>query len=177
MPSRRAAPPSPPVLDDLSIGLEARVVEADHQSLKLWLRLLACSTQIETLIRRRLRERFGISLPRFDYLAQLHRHPDGLRMNQLSRYLMVSGGNVTGLTDELEKDGLVVREPDPQDRRSSRVKLTPGGRRSFERMAREHEAWVVDLFGGLGAADKAALYDGLGQLRHQLAIVDAAPPP
>lgn len=177
MPSRRAAPAAQPPLDDLSIGLEARVVEADHQSLKLWLRLLACSTQIETLIRRRLRERFGISLPRFDYLAQLHRHPDGLRMNQLSRYLMVSGGNVTGLTDELEKDGLVVREPDLQDRRSARVKLTAAGRRSFERMAREHEAWVVDLFGGLPGADKAALYDGLGQLRHQLAAAAAPPPP
>ena len=165
------------LLDDQNIGLEARVGEADHQSLKLWLRLLACSTQIETLIRRRLRQRFGISLPRFDYLAQLHRHPDGLRMNALSRYLMVSGGNVTGLTDELEKDGLVVREPDPQDRRSARVKLTPAGRRGFERMAREHEAWVVDLFGGLAGADKAALYDSLGQLRHQLAAAGTPPPP
>jgi DNA-binding MarR family transcriptional regulator len=161
------------LLDDQNIGLEARVVEADHQSLKLWLRLLACSTQIETLIRRRLRERFGVSLPRFDYLAQLHRHPDGLRMNALSRYLMVSGGNVTGLTDELEKDGLVARDDDPDDRRSVRVRLTPVGRRAFERMAREHEAWVVELFAGLEADPKQALYDALGQLRVQLA---AEPP-
>ena len=155
-------------LDDQSIGLEARVVEADHQSLKLWLRLLACSTQIEIEIRRRLRERFGVSLPRFDYLAQLHRHPDGLRMNALSRYLMVSGGNVTGLTDELEKDGLVTRDDDPDDRRSYRVRLTPAGRTTFEGMAREHEGWVVELFAGLEPNHKQALYDSLGRLRVQL---------
>ena len=156
-------------LDDQNIGLEARVGEADHQSLKLWLRLLACSTQIETLIRRRLRQRFGISLPRFDYLAQLHRHPDGLRMNALSRYLMVSGGNVTGLTDELEKEGLVARDDDPDDRRSVRVRLTPPGRRAFERMAREHEGWVVSFFAGLDGEQKQALYEALGRLRVQLA--------
>ena len=157
------------LLDDDRIGLEARVAEADHQSLKLWLRLLACSTQIEIEIRRRLRERFAVSLPRFDYLAQLHRHPDGLRMNTLSRYLMVSGGNVTGLTDELEKDGLVAREDDPDDRRSYRVRLTPVGRKAFERMAREHEGWVVELFAALDAPHKQALYEDLGRLRVQLA--------
>jgi len=157
------------LLDDQNIGLEARVGEADHQSLKLWLRLLACSTQIETLIRRRLRQRFGISLPRFDYLAQLHRHPDGLRMNALSRYLMVSGGNVTGLTDELAKEGLVARDDDPDDRRSVRVRLTPLGRRAFERMAREHEGWVVSFFAGLDGEHKQALYESLGRLRVQLA--------
>jgi DNA-binding MarR family transcriptional regulator len=157
------------LLDDDSIGLEARVEDADHQSLKLWLRLLACTTQIEIEIRRRLRERFGVSLPRFDYLAQLHRHPDGLRMNALSRYLMVSGGNVTGLTDELVKEGYVVRDDDPHDGRSVRVRLTAGGRRAFERMAREHEAWVVEVFAALDAPQKAALYDGLGRLRVRLA--------
>ena len=159
------------LLDDQSIGLEARVVEADHQSLKLWLRRLACSTQIEIEIRRRLRERFGVSLPRFDYLAQLHRHPDGLRMNALSRYLIVSGGNVTELTDEREKDGLVARVDDPDDRRSYRVRLTPVGRKAFEGMAREHEGWVVDLFAGLESGHKQALYDSLGRLRVQLSAM------
>jgi DNA-binding MarR family transcriptional regulator len=157
------------LLGDDSIGMEARVADADHQSLKLWLRLLACSTQIEIEIRRRLRERFGVTLARFDFLAQLHRHPDGLRMSVLSRYLMVSGGNVTGLTDELVKEGFVQRDQDPADGRSMRVSLTTPGRRAFERMAREHEAWVIELFGGLDAGHKRALYEGLGRLRVQLA--------
>jgi DNA-binding MarR family transcriptional regulator len=168
------------LLGEHGIGKEARVGEADHQSLKLWLRLLACTTQFEIEIRRRLRERFGVSLPRFDYLAQLHRHPAGLRMNALSRYLMVSGGNVTGLTDELEKDGLVVRDADPDDGRSVRVRLTDAGRRGFERMASAHEGWVVELLGGIDPAHRQALYDGLGLLRVELAArIDgaaAAPP-
>ena len=173
-PRRSQAAAAAPLLDDRRIGLEARVAADDHLSLKLWLRLLACSKQIEIEIRRRLRERFGVSLPRFDYLAQLHRHPDGLRMSALSRYLMVSGGNVTGLTDELEKEGLVQRDDDPDDRRSVRVRLTAQGRRAFERMARAHESWVVELSGGLEAAHKQALYDGLGRLRVQLAAAQEA---
>ena len=157
-----------PLLDDQAIGLEARSVSDDHLSLRLWLRLLACSTDIETEIRKRLRAQFGITLARFDYLAQLHRHTDGLRMSALSRYLMVTGGNVTGLTDELEKDGMVQRDAEPGDRRSVRVALTPKGRKVFERMASEHEGWVVELFGGIAEAERHQLYDLLGRLRVQL---------
>ena len=157
-----------PLLDDQAIGLEARSVSDDHLSLRLWLRLLACSTDIETEIRKRLRTQFGITLARFDYLAQLHRHTDGLRMSALSRYLMVTGGNVTGLTDELEKDGMVQRDAEPGDRRSVRVALTPKGRKVFERMASEHEGWVVELFGGVAEAERHQLYDLLGRLRVQL---------
>lgn len=157
-----------PLLDDQAIGLEARSSGDDHLSLRLWLRLLACSTDIETEIRKRLRAMFGITLARFDYLAQLHRHPDGLRMSALSRYLMVTGGNVTGLTDELEKDGLVQRDAEPGDRRSVRVALTPKGRKAFERMASEHEGWVIELFGDLADSDRQQLHTLLGRLRVQL---------
>ncbi|NRF69311.1 MarR family transcriptional regulator [Aquincola sp. S2] len=156
-------------LDDDRIGMEARAGADDHVALKLWLRLLACSTQIETEIRKRLRARFGITLSRFDYLAQLQRHPEGLRMNALSRYLMVTGGNITGLTDELEKEGLVQREASPEDRRASVLKLTAVGRARFEQMAAEHESWIVELMGGLKAPDRKALHALLGTLRVTIA--------
>jgi len=156
-------------LDDDRIGLEARAAADDHAALKLWLRLLACSTQIETEIRKRLRARFGITLSRFDYLAQLHRHPEGLRMNALSRYLMVTGGNITGLTDELEKEGLVQREPSPQDRRAFVLKMTPEGRGRFEQIAAEHEGWIVELLGGLKAGERKTLHALLGTLRVTIA--------
>ena len=146
-------------------GHESRAADGDHASLKLWLRLLACSTQIETEIRRRLRAQFGTTLPRFDYLAQLHRHPEGLRMNALSRCLMVTGGSITGLTDQLEKEGQVQREHAPDDRRAFLLRLTPAGRSSFERMAQAHEAWVVELLGGLDGAERNALHALLGRLR------------
>ncbi|HZH08428.1 MAG TPA: MarR family transcriptional regulator [Lautropia sp.] len=150
------------------LGHEARVRLSDHASLKLWLRLLACTTQVEKEISKRLRSRFGISLARFDYMSQLYRHPDGLKMKALSRCLMVTGGNVTGLTDELERDELVLREQDPADRRSSLVRLTPKGRRVFEAMAREHELWILELLGSLDPATAQQLYQSLGKLRVQM---------
>lgn len=157
------------VLGDKHIGLEARAQIEDHLDMKIWLRLLACSTQIEQQIRRHLRARFGTTLPRFDYLAQLARHPHGLRMNLLSRYLMVTGGNVTGLTDQLVKETLVERTPDPDDRRSYLVLLTEKGHSDFAAMAAEHEHWLTDMFGGLPQASKDALYEHLGHLRVHLA--------
>jgi DNA-binding MarR family transcriptional regulator len=156
-------------LGDASIGREKRAQADDHGATKLWLRLLACSTQIEQQIRSRLRQRFATTLPRFDYLAQLERHPEGLRMNAMSRYLMVTGGNITGLTDQLVAEGHVQRDVDPLDRRSSTVKLTNKGRKQFMRMAAEHEQWLIALFEGFDPAIKDQLYEGLGRLRVHLA--------
>jgi DNA-binding MarR family transcriptional regulator len=166
-------------LGDEGIGLEARVARDDHMALKVWLRLLACSMQIETEVRKRLRAQFGTTLSRFDYLAQLHRHPEGLRMSALSRYLMVTGGNITGLTDEMEKEGLVARQAIEGDRRSMLLKLTPLGRRTFEQMATVHEGWLVELMSGLSMADHRHLHDSLGRLRMavQAQQVSALKPP
>ena len=154
--------------DAQELGHEARAGHDDHAALKLWLRMLASTTHIEAEIRRRLRERFDISLARFDYMAQLYRYRDGLKMRDLSRYLMVTGGNVTGLTDDLAHDGLVVRESSPSDRRAWIVRLTPKGRRQFETMAQEHEDWILELFAGLDAKTVQQLYQQLGQLRVHL---------
>ena len=154
--------------DAQELGHEARAGSGDHAALKLWLRLLACATQIESEIRRRLRAQFGVTLARFDYMAQLYRYKDGLKMRELSRYLMVTGGNVTGLTDDLERDGLVAREASPSDRRAWILRLTPKGRRGFEAMAQEHERWILELRGGLDERTVQQLYTQLGALRVQL---------
>ncbi len=160
--------------DAQELGLEGRARSGDHAKLKLWLRMLSCTTQVEAEIRRRLRARFGITLARFDYMAQLYRHRDGLKMRELSRYLMVTGGNVTGLTDDLETDGLVAREGSPTDRRAWIVRLTPKGRRSFESMANEHEQWILELFASLDDGVVKRLHDELGKLRVQLVRTDRA---
>lgn len=155
--------------------LESRVIDDHHQAIKLWLRLLACTTRVESVVRNRLRAEFETTLPRFDLLAQLEREPDGLTMGELSKRLMVTGGNVTGVTDQLEAEGLVKRTPHPTDRRAFSVQLTPAGRRQFRRMAAVHEQWVIELFAGWSAPQKAQVYELLATLKEHLATVDATP--
>jgi DNA-binding MarR family transcriptional regulator len=159
----QAANDAPAALD-----VESRLTDDHHQSLKLWLRMLSCTTLIEAEIRTRLRGEFGITLPRFDLMAQLDRHPDGLRMGELSRRLMVTGGNVTGITDQLEQEGLVVREAVPDDRRAYSVRLTPAGRRAFTRMASVHEGWITELMGGLNGQEKATLIALMSKMKQRL---------
>src|SRR5580704_6366189 len=110
-------------LDTLDLDLETHLTDDHHQAVKLWLRLLSCTNKIESAIRSRLRERFDTSLARFDLMAQLERCPEGLKMNELSQRMMVTGSNVTGLTDQLESKGLVVRETAAGDRRTFMVRL------------------------------------------------------
>ena len=144
---------------------ETRASADDHMALRLWLRLLACTNRVEAPLRQRLREQFKGSLPRFDLMAQLDRQPGGMKMRELSKRLMVTGGNVTGLTDRLVAEGLVDKRDDVADGRAVTVQLTVEGRRQFRAMAKAHEAWVVELFDGLTAAQQAQLFDLLGTLK------------
>jgi len=152
----------------MQLDLESRLTNDHHQSLKLWLRMLSCTTKIEAEIRSRLRAEFGITLPRFDLMAQLERHPEGLRMGELSKRMMVTGGNVTGITDQLEQENLVVRVPDPKDGRAFSVKLTPAGRKAFTQMAEVHESWVAELLQDISQDDKGQLIDLLSQMKGHL---------
>ena len=144
---------------------ETRSASADHAAIRLWLRMLATNRLIETRMRRLLQERHQTTLPRFDLMAQLERVPGGLKMGELSKRMMVTGGNVTGITDMLEREGLVERVDDPDDRRAWLVKLTPAGRRAFVSMAREHERWVVEALSALGAREMSAMAGFLGRLK------------
>ena len=152
----------------LNADHEFRAHADQHASLRLWLRLLSCTTRVEDKIRQKLRESFDITLPRFDLMAQLERHPDGLTMGELSRRMMVTGGNITTIVDQLEKEKLVVREVGVNDRRSFTVKLTQAGRDAFADMAIAHEAWVADLFEGLSVNQQTELYTLLGAMKKNL---------
>ena len=112
-----------------------------------------------------LREEFGTTLPRFDLMAQLERHREGLRMNELSRMLMVTGGNITAIVDQLEKEGQVERLDDSADRRVFRIRLTRSGEKSFLEMARAHEQWVVELLEGLTRREHDELLKLLAKLK------------
>jgi DNA-binding MarR family transcriptional regulator len=153
---------------DSCIDLETALAgtPAGHkQDLRLWLRMLSCVNLIEAGIRRRLREQFATTLPRFDLMAQLDRVPQGLTLGEISRRLMVTNGNVTALAVGLVADGLVERRPHQTDRRVFHLCLTDLGRRQFARQSAAHEAWVADLFAGVDTADRVTLHRLLGVMK------------
>jgi DNA-binding MarR family transcriptional regulator len=139
-----------------------------HLSVRTWLRLYACSNLIEQQIQQKLRTQYGTTLARFDFLAQLVRQPEGLKMNVLSKKLMVSGGNITGLTDQLVKEGLVIRKDDPHDRRSYLLICTDEGKKEFAEMAKSHEIWVSEIMQDLGMQEIEQLYASLDHLKNLL---------
>jgi DNA-binding MarR family transcriptional regulator len=149
----------------------ARVLERPEphtkRRLRLWLRLYAATSVIEREMRRFLRARFATTLPRFDLMAALERSPEGLTMGELSRRLMVSGGNVTSIVTGLEHDGLVYRRSPASDRRTSYVALTEQGGAAFQAMAREHEHWIDQLLADVADEDANALTDLLAELKHK----------
>ena len=145
----------------------------DHRALRLWLRLLTCTQLLERHMRNLLRMRFGTTLPRFDLMSRLERYPGGLRMKELSHHLMVTGGNVTGIVDQLVKERLVERLPEPGDRRALRVRLTRTGYEIFGKMARAHEEWMVSVLSGLSRKEHAELFRLLAKVKsHALEITE-----
>ena len=153
----------------------------NHEPLRNWLRLLACSSLIEGEVRRRLRREYGITLPRFDVLAQLdaamRESVHGLTMSQLSRRLMVTNGNLTGLIERLALEGLVHRAVSATDRRIQIVRLTTAGKDALDAMTPSHEAWIDSLFAGLTDDDHAQLQLLLGKLRGSIRTSLAGEPP
>ena len=150
---------------------ESRIEADDHQAIRLWLRLLTCTNLIEKRLRLRLRQTFDTTLPRFDFLAQLERAAEGLTMGELSARMMVSGGSVSGLATQLEGEGLISREPVPENRRTFCVTLTPLGKRKFAEMAIQHERWVMEMLGCLSPPEIDDLMASLKRLK--LCITDA----
>ena len=144
--------------------------DADRLALRVWLRLLACSTQLQSDVGGRMRAEYGNTLARFDLLAQLARFPEGLRMVALSRRLLMTGANVTLLTDQLEGERLVRRTPDPDDGRAYLVRLTAKGRRQFETMAAAHQQWIREHFGVLSTEEQATLLALLTRLKDSLGL-------
>ncbi|WP_102224741.1 MarR family winged helix-turn-helix transcriptional regulator [Acidimangrovimonas sediminis] len=138
----------------------------DHRSeLRLWLRMLTCTTLIETEIRKRLREQFDTTLPRFDMMAQLYRTEEGVLLGELSQRMMVSNGNVTGLVERLVQEGLIERQVSETDRRATRVSMTPHGRAVFAEMAEAHAEWISDFMSSVSERDQERLWSRLGGLK------------
>lgn len=157
------------------VDTESRASEDDHLSVRLWLRLLACTNLVERRVSGDLRAQFDTTLPRFDFLSQLERNPGGLRMSEISRRMMVTAGNITRIADGLLAEGFITRKTEPGDRRASVVRLTAAGRRAFAEMARRHEGWIVQTFAGLSERERNQLYALLAKLKRHLAARESEP--
>jgi len=152
----------------MNLDSETKAVELPHEhadELRLWLRLLTCTTLIEGEVRSRLREKFDVTLPRFDLMAQLDKAPDGMTLSDVSKRMMVSNGNITGLVERLVQSGHVDRRTSDVDRRVQVIRLTKSGRAEFRRMAAEHETWIADMFSDLGEKDVRELMRLLGKTK------------
>ena len=144
------------------MDLEARAHSKHPEALRLWLRMLTCTQLIEKQVRTGLRDEFSTTLPRFDLLAQLEREPQGMKMTALSRRMMVTSGNITPVTDQLVKEGLIERS-------TWLIRLTPAGRALFKRMAKRHEAWIVQAFDALSSKELQTLHGLLGRVKQHSA--------
>jgi len=154
----------------MSVAARAKAAapSLSKQRLRLWIRILRAARAIEVEVRERLRVQFGVTLPQFDVMAALERKPKGMTMTELSRFLMVSNGNVTGIIDRLVKDKLVSREPTAEDRRALIVRLTARGLKDFTAMAKAHQGWVDALLSDFDAADTGVLIDHLDGLSSRI---------
>ncbi|MDO9499763.1 MarR family winged helix-turn-helix transcriptional regulator [Falsiroseomonas sp.] len=161
----------------MSVDAETALAHAPpghKDELRLWLRLLTCTTLIEGEIRTRLRRDFDTTLPRFDLLAALDRAPEGLSLGEVSRRMMVSNGNVTGVAARLEAEGLIERRARPGDRRAQLLRLTAKGRREFARQSAAHEGWIAELLAGVTEVERGALFRLLGHAK--ISVRNALPP-
>jgi DNA-binding MarR family transcriptional regulator len=150
--------------DDYESGVGA----ADRMELRVWLRLITCFNLLDGAVRQSLHHNHATTLPRFDVLAQLYRTSAPMTMGELSRRLMVTNANITGLINRLTREGLVKRNPSSQDRRRQLVELTAEGRRLFEAMAEDHRDWLSDMTAGLERDEMNELFRLLGRLKESI---------
>ncbi len=153
-----------PGRDDYESGVDS----TDRMELRVWLRLITCFNLLDGVVRQRLHQSHATTLPRFDVLAQLYRTSAPMSMGELSRRLMVTNANITGLIDRLAREGLVERRPSAEDRRRHMVELTGAGKRLFEAMADDHREWLADMTAGLGRAEMSELFGLLGRLKESV---------
>jgi DNA-binding MarR family transcriptional regulator len=149
----------------LSADLQTTTEEDHKEELRIWLRLFSSTTLIENEIRRRLREQFAFTLPRFDLLAQLDRADDGLSLGEVSRRLMVSAANITSIVEKLMEDGYITRSQSQTDRRAQIIRMTHAGRSAFRTMAKAHSEWITEFLCDLSTEQMAQLNSVLVQLK------------
>ena len=143
-------------------------IPSEKEGLRLWLRIVSCSQMVEQEIRTMLRDKFDTTLPRFELLSALDGVADGLSMGELSSWLMVTKGNVTGIAERLSEDGFIKRNPTPTDRRSFCVTLTPKGKKAYKEMEEQYESLLDKLFSGVSLDDSDMFTGVLAKVKEEV---------
>lgn len=143
-------------------------IPREKEGLRLWLRIVSLTQMVELQIRALLREKFDSTLPRFELLSALDRVPDGLTMGELSQWLMVTKGNVTGIAERLSEDGFIKRHPTPTDRRSFCVTLTPKGKKLYKEMEAAYEDLLDKMFSEVSLDDSDMFTGVLAKVRDSI---------
>ena len=137
--------------------------------LKLCIELIRCSSQLDRIIDRNLRSKFGQSISRFDLLAQLQRVGEsGLSIGELGKRLISAKGNITGLINRMIKDELLLKTAKIGDRRSFNIKASAKGSQLFKQMADSHAQWVYELFADIDLESMNNMTYLLGDIRGAL---------
>lgn len=139
------------------------------QSLRVWLRLAACNRIIEARIRRSFEVNFSTTLPRFDVLATLDHALSttgkGLTMGELSKRLLVSNGNVTGIVNRLAGENYIRKTKQRADGRSHLVEFTPKGKKYFAELANAHEKWIDEILFEMSDEEMGSILPTLGKMK------------
>lgn len=143
-------------------------IPSEKEGLRLWLRIVSLTQMVEQQIRTMLREQFDSTMPRFELLSALDRVPDGLTMGELSQWLMVTKGNVTGIAERLSEDGLIKRYPTPTDRRSFCVTLTAKGKKLYKEMEQEYENLLDKTFAEVSLDDSDVFTGVLAKVKDSI---------
>ena len=99
----------------------------------------------------------GLSEGRFVLLFLLDAAPDGLAPNTLAERAGVTRATVTGLLDGLEREQLIERHADANDRRALCIRLTRQGKRVAKTVFEQHGRWIAGLYGNLSAPERKQL--------------------
>lgn len=166
---RRGAPSRRPPAPTKKTGAAD---EPQKLAVRAWVRLLGVQKRALAALRDDLERE--MTMPRFDLLANLVKN-DGQTLAALSRSMLVTAGNLTGLVDRAARDGLVERRADPGDRRAWRVHVTAKGQRAFREAERRHAAKVKQLFAGLTRNELTTLIHLLDKVRATLRVPEAPP--
>lgn len=144
--------------------------EAEPRAIEIliWQAALDVHSGVFTRLNRVISREFGITLAKFDVLAQLYRHPQGMAQGELSRHLKVTGGNITGLARRLCSDGLVTRQMSLEDRRVFIVQLTSAGKDRYIKARARHDTLLQEWFKNMSGDDKSESLRALSIMRRTL---------